>query len=138
MDQPCKIANSSRGELNQGFFFLPCTRTRLRIWSRESGSPVPSRVILLILHTQAESVNGAYNDVWVLIRTTFSFSPFLFPTESQKIKNVFLSRIELTKSTLLDRETAEFIYATVRFSAWMAIRDTFTNRMDRWVMLKIL
>ena len=34
----------------------PCTC--LRIWSRETGSAVPSRVSLFILHTQAES--GAY------------------------------------------------------------------------------
>ena len=37
---------------------FPCPRSRLRIWSREKGSAVPSRVSLLILHTQAES--GAY------------------------------------------------------------------------------
>ena len=34
---------------------FPCPRLRLRIWSRETGSAVPSRVSLLILHTQAES-----------------------------------------------------------------------------------
>ena len=34
---------------------FPCPRARLRIWSRETGSAVPSRVSLLILHTQAES-----------------------------------------------------------------------------------
>ena len=33
-----------------------CPRSRLRIWSRETGSAVPSRVSLLILRTQAESV----------------------------------------------------------------------------------
>ena len=38
---------------------FPCPRTRLIIWSREMGSVVPSRVSLLILHTQAES--GAYS-----------------------------------------------------------------------------
>ena len=35
--------------------FFPCPRSRLRIWSRETGSAVPSRVSPLILHTQAES-----------------------------------------------------------------------------------
>ena len=35
------------------------TTTCLRIWSRETSSAVPSRVSLLILHTQAES--GAYS-----------------------------------------------------------------------------
>ena len=34
-------------------------RSRLRIWSRETGSADPSRVSLLILHTQAES--GSYS-----------------------------------------------------------------------------
>ena len=38
---------------------FPCPRSRLRIWSRETGSAVPSRVSLLIIHTQAES--GAYS-----------------------------------------------------------------------------
>ena len=37
---------------------FPCPRSRLRNWSRETGSAVPSRVSLLILHTQAEY--GAY------------------------------------------------------------------------------
>ena len=31
-----------------------CPRSRLRIWSCETGSAVPCCVILLILHTQAE------------------------------------------------------------------------------------
>ena len=39
----------------QGKLIFPCPRTCLRIWSRETGSAVPSRVSLLILHTQAES-----------------------------------------------------------------------------------
>ena len=34
---------------------FPSPRSRLRIKSRETGSAVPSRVSLLILHTQAES-----------------------------------------------------------------------------------
>ena len=58
MDQPGKVANPARGrQLNKKNIF-PCPRSRLRIWSRETGSAVPSRVSLLILHTQAES--GAY------------------------------------------------------------------------------
>ena len=31
--------------------YVPCPRSRLRVWSRELGSAVPSRVSLLILHT---------------------------------------------------------------------------------------
>ena len=38
---------------------ITLSRTCLRIWSRETGSAVPSRVSLLILHTQTES--GAYS-----------------------------------------------------------------------------
>ena len=41
MDQSGKVANPARGQL--------------RIWSRETGSAVPSRASQLILHTQAES-----------------------------------------------------------------------------------
>ena len=53
MDQPGKAANPARGQLNKkSVFFLP--RSRLRIWFREMGSVVPSRVSLLILHTQVE------------------------------------------------------------------------------------
>ena len=40
MDQPGKVANPARGH--------PCSRLRLRIWSRETGSVVASRVSLLI------------------------------------------------------------------------------------------
>ena len=44
---------------------FPCPRSRLRIWSRETGSAVPSGASRLILHThQAES--GAYSRVSLL------------------------------------------------------------------------
>ena len=56
-DQPGKVANPARGQLNRENEFLPCPRSRLRIWSRETGSAVPPLVSLLILHTQAESIN---------------------------------------------------------------------------------
>ena len=46
MDQPGKVANPARGQLNREKF--PCPRACLRIWSRETGSAVPSRVSLLI------------------------------------------------------------------------------------------
>ena len=51
------VANPARGQLSK--FFLSHPRSRLRIWSHETGSAVPSRVSLLIFHTQAES--GAYS-----------------------------------------------------------------------------
>ena len=47
MDQPGKVANPARGQLNREKIF-PCPRACPRIWSRETGSAVPSRVSLLI------------------------------------------------------------------------------------------
>ena len=41
-DQPGKVANPARGQLNRE------NRSRLRTWSRETGSAVSSRVSLLI------------------------------------------------------------------------------------------
>ena len=58
-DQPGNVANPSRGQLNMENLMFPCPRSHLRIWSRETGSAVPSRVSLLILRTQDES--GAYS-----------------------------------------------------------------------------
>ena len=48
MDQPGKVANPARGQLNRENKIFPCSRSRLKIWSRETGSAVPSRVSLLI------------------------------------------------------------------------------------------
>ena len=47
MDQPGKVANPARGQLNREIIF-PCPCACLRIWFRETGSAVPSRVSLLI------------------------------------------------------------------------------------------
>ena len=50
------VANPARGQLNAGkLFVFYSPRPRLRIWSRESGSAVPSDVNPLILQTRAES-----------------------------------------------------------------------------------
>ena len=48
MDQPGEVANPARGQLNRENEYFPCPRACLRIWSRETGSAVPSRVSLLI------------------------------------------------------------------------------------------
>ena len=45
MGQPGKVANPGHG---QGKLIFPCPRSRLRIWSRETGSAVPSCVGVLI------------------------------------------------------------------------------------------
>ena len=59
----------------QGKRNFPCPRSRLRVWSRELGSAVPSRVSPLVLHTQAES--GAY----LRDSTSPSRFPLRFPLE---------------------------------------------------------
>ena len=48
MDQPGKVANPARGSSEQRKGIVPCPRSRLRIWSRETCSAVPSRVSLLM------------------------------------------------------------------------------------------
>ena len=62
MDHPgvvygCRSCSWSAEQGRNVFFLYPCSR--LRIWSREKGSAVSSRVSLLILYIQAES--GAYS-----------------------------------------------------------------------------
>ena len=48
-DQQGKAANPARGQLaEQRKMIIPCPRSRLRIWSRETGSAGTSRVSLLI------------------------------------------------------------------------------------------
>ena len=59
MDRQGKAANRARGQLNRRKFILPRPHSRLRIWARETGSAVPSRISQLVLHTQVES--GAYS-----------------------------------------------------------------------------
>ena len=56
-DQPgtlysCRFCSWSA---EKGKTFFPRPRSRMRIWSRETGSTFPSRVSPLILHTQTES-----------------------------------------------------------------------------------
>ena len=55
MFYPYFTNHEKHAQAEQGFFFFPCPHSRQRIFSRETGSAVPSRVSLLILHTQAES-----------------------------------------------------------------------------------
>ena len=47
-DQSGKIANPARGQLIRENVFFPVPVARLRIWSRDTVSAVPSRVSLLI------------------------------------------------------------------------------------------
>ena len=54
------VVNPARGQVNReiNYFFL-CSRLRLKIRSRETGSTVPTHTSPFIFHTQAES--GAYS-----------------------------------------------------------------------------
>ena len=57
MIQPGKVANPARGQLNRETLIFLFFRSRLRIWSRETGSALPSRVSLLIsVFIQAEHI----------------------------------------------------------------------------------
>ena len=47
-DQPGKVANPARGQLNGEKIIFFCPRSGLRIWSRETGSAVLSSISLLI------------------------------------------------------------------------------------------
>ena len=49
-----RVSNPARDKLNRETGYFPVLARALIIWSRETGSAVPPRVILLILHTQAE------------------------------------------------------------------------------------
>ena len=48
LDQPGKVASPARGQMNRKNEYFSVRVRRLRIWSRETGSAVPSRVSLLI------------------------------------------------------------------------------------------
>ena len=56
MDQPGKVANPARGQLNREHEYFPVlVSLRLRIWFHETGSAVPSGFSLLVLHNQNEA-----------------------------------------------------------------------------------
>ena len=73
MDHPgIKVVNPARcQQLNRENVFFLCPRMRLRVWSRETGSAVPSRVSLLILHSQAEQ-SGAYTRFYIGMAITYT------------------------------------------------------------------
>ena len=48
MEQPGKVANPDRGQLNREEIENPSSRSCVRIWFRETSSAVPSRINLLI------------------------------------------------------------------------------------------
>ena len=50
MDQPGMVANPARDQLNREKYFFSCPRLRLRIWTRETGLAILSRVSPLIIN----------------------------------------------------------------------------------------
>ena len=92
-NQPGELANPVHGQLNRGK--IPCSRSPLRIWFRETDLAVPSRVSLLILHTQAES--GAYSrDCSRCPRRR----PYIFPTPTHGIKYDQIQKVSTTTAVL--------------------------------------
>ena len=55
MDRPGVVANPALVQPNNCFPFL---RSRLRKWSRETGSAIPSHISSLILHTRADEADA--------------------------------------------------------------------------------
>ena len=97
---------SSWSQLNREKIIFPCPRSRLRIWSRETGSAVPSRVALLLLHTQAES--GFYSRdssrfsrrrLFIHTRSRFPHRLFFLNRKSleKKLEIIFLFRPTLSR-----------------------------------------
>ena len=81
--QPGELANPVHGQPNREIF--SCSRSRLRIWFRETDLAVPSNVSLLILHTQAES--GAYSrDCSRCPRRR----PYIFTTTHHRVSQGFI------------------------------------------------
>ena len=54
VDQPGMVAHSWSWSTEQGICLFTCPRSRLRTWSRETGSAVPSRDSPLFIHSQTE------------------------------------------------------------------------------------
>ena len=69
---PAFVVSCSEGEI-----IFPCSRSRLRIWSCEPGSAVPSRVSPFILHTQAEY---GFHSQTSLLRHAFRNGVYLYPS----------------------------------------------------------
>ena len=61
MDQPGRVANPARGQLNKEKIIFPCPRSRLRVWSRETGSAVPwYRLLTLLVVSWTGKMNFPY------------------------------------------------------------------------------
>ena len=78
MDQPGMVVNPARGQLNKEKVLFPRPRSynRPRNWPREAGSAaVPSRLSLLILHTQTEYISCLPTGFLTLPATVSTYIP---------------------------------------------------------------
>ena len=64
--------NPSRRQLNKEKCIFPFPRLRLRFWSSETGSAIPSYASLLIHHTQAKSLS--YSRISPISATALTFA----------------------------------------------------------------
>ena len=82
------VANPARGQLNRENKLFVCSCSRQRIWSRETGSAVPSRVNPLIFHTEAESsIINHQSSIWCY---AYSRDPSLYGTARGLDKQPYL------------------------------------------------
>ena len=101
MDQLDRVANPARGQLSRKTVFFSCPRSRRRVWSRETGLTVPSRVSPLILHTQAEY--STYS------RVSSRFPrrrPLIYPANSYRVSPEFYQVTQLRTNGVHCRESA--------------------------------
>ena len=104
MDQPGMVANPTVGQLDrENHFPYSCLR-RLKIWSRETGSTVPSRVRVLILSTVRLNLVLTQRSLLMLLR---EYSAALLlkttnPALSQEF-NVYANRNAPKTMRLLDK-----------------------------------
>ena len=82
-NQSGELASLVHGQLNREK--IPCSRSRLRIWFRETDLAVPSRVSLPILHTQAGS--GAYSRDYSRCQR---WRPYIFTTTHHRVSPGFI------------------------------------------------
>ena len=76
-DQPGKVANPARGQLNRENEYFP--RSRLRIWSRETGSTVSSLVPRQPAHLLTQVESGSYPGTYYGIPPEFrGRRPFIY------------------------------------------------------------
>ena len=102
MDQPGKVANPARGQLNRENNIPLSPRACLRMWSRETGSAVPPRISLLISILR---LNLVYRQTKTKVKivvtihiapppSPLSLPPFPFPFGSVRFCSVRSSVVE--------------------------------------------